>query len=149
MNKTQLIDSIAAKAGLSKVDSKKALDAFMDSVLSFSTLVAAIINYIWHLNLEGYLGIAIGFFIAKASIEILSEAVNSILGLRADGDLSKNIKKKILKFKEVQGVYDLNLHNYGPSSIVGSTHIQVRNDMTAEEIHILTREIEYEIYNEF
>ena len=32
MNKTQLIDSIAAKAGLSKVDSKKALDAFMDSV---------------------------------------------------------------------------------------------------------------------
>ena len=32
MNKTQLIDSIAAKAALSKVDSKKALDAFMDSV---------------------------------------------------------------------------------------------------------------------
>ena len=32
MNKTQLIDSIAAKAELSKVDSKKALDAFMDSV---------------------------------------------------------------------------------------------------------------------
>lgn len=124
-------------------------DAFMDSVLSFSTLVAAIINYIWHLNLEGYLGIIIGFFISKASIEILTEAVNSILGLRADGELSKNLKKRILKFNEVQGVYDLNLHNYGPSSIVASAHIQVRNDMTAEEIHILTREIEYQIYGEF
>ena len=124
-------------------------DAFTDSILSFSTLVAAIINYIWNLNLEGYLGIAIGFFIAKASIEILTEAVNSILGIRADGDLSKNLKNRILKFKEVQGVYDLNLHNYGPANIVGSTHIQVRNDMTAEEIHILTREIEYDIYSEF
>ncbi len=124
-------------------------DAFMDSVLSFSTLVAAIINYIWHLNLEGYLGIAIGFFIAKASIEILTEAVNSILGLRADGELSKSLKDRILQFEEVQGVYDLNLHNYGPSSIVGSTHIQVRNDMTAEEIHILTREIEYAVYKEY
>ena len=124
-------------------------DAFMDAILSFSTLVGGIVNYVWNLNIEGYLGLAIGFFIAKASIEIFTEAVNSILGLRADGDLSKNLKNKILKFKEVQGVYDLNLHNYGPSNIVGSTHIQVRNDMTAEEIHILTREIEYEVYAEF
>ena len=31
MNKTQLIDAIAAKSNLSKVDSKKALDAFMQT----------------------------------------------------------------------------------------------------------------------
>lgn len=124
-------------------------DAFMDSILSFSTLVTAIINYIWNIGLEGYLGVIIGLFIAKAAIEILGEAVNSILGVRADGELSKTLKKKILEFNEVQGVYDLNLHNYGPTSIVASAHIQVRNDMTAEEIHILTREIEYKIYEEF
>lgn len=34
MNKAQLISSIAEKSGLSKVDSKKALDAFMGSVAS-------------------------------------------------------------------------------------------------------------------
>jgi DNA-binding protein HU-beta len=32
MNKTQLIDAIAAKAGISKVDAKKALEAFIVSV---------------------------------------------------------------------------------------------------------------------
>lgn len=32
MNKTELIDAIAEKSGLSKVDSKKALEAFIDSV---------------------------------------------------------------------------------------------------------------------
>ena len=31
MNKAQLIDAIAEKAGLTKADSKKALDAFVDS----------------------------------------------------------------------------------------------------------------------
>jgi DNA-binding protein HU-beta len=31
MNKAQLIDAIAAKAGLTKADAKKALDAFIDS----------------------------------------------------------------------------------------------------------------------
>ena len=124
-------------------------DALMDSLLSFSTLVGAIINYIWHFKLEGYLGVVIGLFILKSSIEILKEAVDLILGLRADGDLTKKLKEKMNSFEEVQGVYDLNLHNYGPASIIASAHIQVRNDMTAEEIHILTREIEYLIYQEF
>ena len=32
MNKTQLIDAIAEKAGLTKVDSKKALEAFVSTV---------------------------------------------------------------------------------------------------------------------
>ncbi len=32
MNKTQLIDKIAEKSGLSKADSKKALDAFVASI---------------------------------------------------------------------------------------------------------------------
>lgn len=32
MNKTELISAIADKSGLSKVDSKKALDAFIDAV---------------------------------------------------------------------------------------------------------------------
>ncbi|MCQ2204990.1 MAG: HU family DNA-binding protein [Bacteroidales bacterium] len=30
MNKTQLVDAIAAKSGLTKADAKKALDAFID-----------------------------------------------------------------------------------------------------------------------
>lgn len=33
MNKTELIASIAEKSGLTKVDSKKALEAFMESVV--------------------------------------------------------------------------------------------------------------------
>ena len=34
MNKTELISAIAGKSGLSKVDSKKALDAFLSTVSS-------------------------------------------------------------------------------------------------------------------
>ena len=124
-------------------------DAFMDSILSFTTLIAAILNFIWKISLEGYLGVIISIIIIKSAIEILKEAVDSILGKRADKDLVLELKKEITSFKEVQGAYDLNLHNYGPSKIVASIHIQVRNDMTAEQIHILTREIEYKVYEKF
>lgn len=121
-------------------------DAFMDSVLSFTTLVAAIINYVLGLSLEGYLGVIISIIIIKSAIEILKETIDSLLGVRADRELSLKLKDMVMSFKDVQGAYDLNLHNYGPSKTVASIHIQVRNDMTAEEIHILTREIEYLVY---
>ena len=124
-------------------------DAFMDAVLSFTTLIAGITNYIWKWNLEGYLGVIISIFIIKSAIEMLKEAANSMLGERADSELSKKIKETVMSFDEVQGVYDLNLHNYGPSRTIASLHIQVRNDMNAGEIHILTREIAYKIYAEF
>ena len=124
-------------------------DAFMDSILSFSTLIAGIINYIWKLNLEGYLGVVISIFIIKSAIEMLKESANSMLGERADSELSKKIKDVVNSFDEVQGVYDLNLHNYGPSNTIASFHIQVRDDMNAGEIHILTREIAYKVYADF
>jgi len=124
-------------------------DAFMDAILSFSTLIAGILSYVWHFSLEGFLGVLISIFIIKSAVEMIKESANSMLGERADSELSNKIKQRVLKFDEVQGVYDLNLHNYGPSKTIASFHIQVRNDMNAGEIHILTREIAYQIYAEF
>ena len=124
-------------------------DALWDAVVSFSTLIAGIINYIWNFNLEGYLGIIISILIIKSAIGMFKESANSMLGERADSELSAKIKERVLEFEEVQGVYDLNLHNYGPSRTVASLHIQIRNDMNAGEIHILTRNITYKIFEEF
>ena len=124
-------------------------DAFMDSILSFTTLVAAIINYIWNLSLEGYLGVVIAIFIIKAAIEILKDTINSMIGERADKELTDKIKAKVCEYSEVQGAYDLILHNYGPSKMIGTVHIQIRDDMLAQEIHALTRQITNDIFNEF
>ena len=124
-------------------------DALMDSVLSFSTLLGALIKYIWNIGLEGYIGILISFVIVKTAIEVMKQSVNSILGVRVDSELAHKLKKRLVEFDEVEGAYDLNIHNYGPFNLVASVHVQVRNDMTAEEIHILTRKISYKIYKEF
>ena len=124
-------------------------DAFMDAVVSFTTLVAAIINIIWHLSLEGYLGVIIGIFIIKSAYEMLKETANTLIGERADKEFTDKIKEIVCSYNEVQGAYDLSLHNYGPSKIIGTVHIQVRDDMTAEEIHRLTKQMTIDIYKEF
>ena len=124
-------------------------DAFFDAVVSFSTLVAAIISIIWKVSLEGYLGVIIGALIIKSGVEILRETLNTIIGIRADGELSKKIKEKLNSYEQVEGAYDLILHSYGPSKIIGGVNIQVDENMTAKEIHGLSKKIQGDIYTEF
>ena len=135
-----------------KIDSQSLIasgtDAFMDSILSLFTFIAAIISMIWGISLEGYLGFVISVIIVKSSFEIMKETLNSIIGSRADSELTQKLREKVNKFEEVQGVYDITLHNYGPSQIMGSLHIQVDDNMTAKEIHKLTRKIQLQIYEE-
>lgn len=124
-------------------------DAIFDSVLSFSTLVGAIITMVWQISLDGWIGVVIAAFIIKASVEMLHEAWMDIVGRRPDSKLAKQIKTAISDFPEVSGAYDLVLHDYGPNEVIGSVHIQVPDKMDAKEIHRLTRDITYKIYAEF
>ena len=125
------------------------MDAFMDAILSLSTLFAAIVSMLWHISLEGYLGVIISLVIIKSSLEILKETSNTMIGGRVEAELTQKIKDNINHYPEVQGTYDLILHDYGPSKLVGSAHIQVRDDMTASEIHTLTRNISVDIFKKF
>lgn len=124
-------------------------DAFFDSVVSASTLITAIINIVWNIILEGYVGVIISALIIKSGVGILKETLNTMIGLRADSYLSKQIKDCINSFEDVEGTYDLILHSYGPSRIIGATNIQVDENMTAKEIHSLTKKIQNTIYDKF
>lgn len=79
---------------------------------------------------------------------MLKETLNSVIGTRVDEKLSKKIKETINEFNEVKGVYDLILHSYGPTQMIGSVHIEVDDDMTAKQIHSLTRTIEGKVFKE-
>ena len=124
-------------------------DALFDSILSLSTLVAALISIFFHISLEGILGVIISIVIIKASIDMIRETLDSMIGARVDSELSKKIKDSICELPEVYGAYDLSLHNYGPEEMQGSVHVEVDDSLTALEIHNLTRQISIKIYNEF
>lgn len=124
-------------------------DALFDSILSLSTLVAALVSIFFHISLEGILGVIISLVIIKASIDMIRETVDSMIGSRVDSELSRKIKESICELPEVYGAYDLSLHNYGPEDMQGSVHVEVDDSLTALEIHNLTRQISLKIYEEF
>ena len=124
-------------------------DAFFDAILSLSTLIAAIISIFFHIALEVILGVIISLVIIKASIDMLKETLDSMIGARVDSELSRKIKDSICELPEVYGAYDLSLHNYGPEDMQGSVHVEIDDSLTALEIHNLTRQISIRIFEEF
>lgn len=122
-------------------------DALLDSIISASTLLAAILYLIFGVSLEAWLGGIISILIIKSGCEMLIETLSEILGERAEASLVLDIKKTIKSFKDVSGAYDLVLNNYGPDSFNGSVHIEIPDTYTAEQIDALTRNIQFEVYN--
>lgn len=124
-------------------------DASFDAVISSATLVSAIITMTLGLNIEGWLGAVISLFIIKAGIEIITETLDNIIGVRTDKELSTGIKERINSFPQVHGSHDLILHSYGPSETLGSVHIEVDDSMTAAQIDELSRCLTAEVYKEY
>ena len=123
-------------------------DALLDSVISVSTLAAAAVYLIFKVSLEAWLGAVIAVVIIKAGFSMLRETLSKILGERVDIDLARDIKATISAFPEVNGVYDLVMHNYGPNSYNGSVHIEVPDTLSADDLDKLLRKIQVKVYNE-
>lgn len=121
-------------------------DALNDSIISASTLAAAAIYLVFGVSLEAWLGAFISAVIIKSGLEMLRDTVSEILGERVDAATSKAVKKTITETEGVYGAYDLIINNYGPSSQIGSVHIEVPDTMTARELDCLEREITTNVF---
>ena len=125
------------------------VEAKFDTLVSFSTLVAAFIFIFFGVSLEAYLGVVISLLLIKTAAEILKDTINKILGARPNLETIKAIYKEIRSIDGVLGAYDLMFHDYGPDKMLGSVHIEVAEDMTAGEIDTLIRRIQREIFTKF
>lgn len=123
-------------------------DAMFDSIISASTLVAAVIFLATGIKLEAWLGAAISLVIIKSGYEMLQDTISDILGKRVEADLARAVKASITSFPEVTGAYDLVVHNYGPNLLIGSVHIEIPDTMKADEIDLLERAIQAKVTEE-
>ena len=123
-------------------------DATLDAVISFSTLVAAVIFMVFNLALEAYLGAVIAAIIIKSGIEMLKGTISQLLGEQNDLEVARAIQKTVMGFKNVLGVYDLILNNYGPNRWNGSLHIEVPDTLSVVELDQLLREISVKVVKE-
>lgn len=116
-------------------------DALLDAVISASALAAAVLFIVSGISTEAWLGAVIALVIIRSGIEMLRESISRILGERTEGGFADRIKATITAFPEVTGAYDLVIHSYGPSTLVGSVHIEIPETMSVRRLAALEREI--------
>lgn len=120
-------------------------DASFDAILSASVLASAIVQIIWSISLEAYVGVVIAAFIIKAGIEMMVETLNDIIGKREDAETVRELKRIICEEDQVLGAYDLTLFNYGPDRNYASVHIELPDTMKVDEVDIITRRIQLDV----
>ena len=124
-------------------------DALFDAIITVATLISAGVMLLWHVSLDGILGALISLVIIKAGFEMLASPVDELLGARISPELVEDLKKEVMKFDGVHGIFDIILHNYGPDTLIGSLHISIDDTMSAYDIHGLTRNISERIHEKF
>ncbi len=121
--------------------SASGIDALYDALLTFGALVAALICMWWGIDIDGWVGLVISLFVVKAGVDIVRDAVASIIGERPPEEKVNKIRSLIAEHEGVLGVYDLMIDSFGPERVLVACRIEVRDDMSASEIHELTRHI--------
>lgn len=129
-------------------DSLKAsgTDALFDSIISFATIISAVIYLTTGFKTEAYLATIISVLIIRSGLMMLREIFSVIAGERVSPELSKNIKKSVREVPGVKGAFDLMIHDYGAQMIFCSLNIEVEESLTAREIDDISREVRRKVF---
>lgn len=125
-----------------------ALDSISDAVATFVVLSSTVVSHFTGLQIDGVCGMLVGIFIMYAGISAARDTINPLLGQPAEECFVKRVHEIVLSRKEILGMHDLVVHNYGPGRTMLSLHAEVPVDGSLVELHEVIDEVEHQISDE-
>ncbi|MBM6907278.1 cation diffusion facilitator family transporter [Collinsella intestinalis] len=119
-----------------------AVDSRNDVISTGAVLVSAVIAHLTGLDLDGWVGCAVGLFILWSGIGLVRETVDPLLGQAPSPELVDHIRTKIMSYPGVLGTHDLMVHDYGPGRQFASAHVEMAAEADPLESHDLIDNIE-------
>ncbi len=112
-----------------------ATDCLSDMISTFVVFVSMIITHFTSVNIDAYCGLAVSLFILWAGIKSAYETIGPLLGQPPEKEFVEQIEKIVLSGKDILGVHDLMVHDYGPGRCMVSLHAEVPANGDILEIH--------------
>lgn len=125
-----------------------ALDARGDVMISSTVVAGLLFSKFTGYEIDGFIGIFVAGMIVKSAFNLIRETLNPLLGTRQDGEILERMEHILLTSEEIFGVHDTVAHNYGPNTILATTHVEVREDIRLTEIHDIVDELEKRVKTE-
>lgn len=101
------------------------LDSLSDVAVTGAVILSMIITYFTGLSIDAYTGIVVSIFILLTGIGMIKETLSPLLGQAPNPNLVNEINKLVLSHKEIIGIHELMVHNYGPGRSVISLHAEM------------------------
>lgn len=102
-----------------------AADSRNDTVSTLAVLVALIVGTVFHLRIDGIMGLAVAAFILYSGVNMAKETISPLLGENASPELRQQIVELVNACPEVLGYHDLMVHDYGPGQRFASMHVEM------------------------
>jgi len=114
-----------------------AADSRNDCIATAAVLAAALVEGIWDIRVDGFIGLGVAVFILFSGWDMARQTISPLLGENANPELRSQILADIRSHPKVLGHHDLMVHDYGPGQRFASVHVEMdhREDpMTCHEI---------------
>lgn len=102
-----------------------ATDCRNDVIASLAVLTGCVIQMLFSVQLDGYIGLAVAGFIIYSGVGVAKETISPLLGQKADKKLTDDISNLVLSHEKVLGIHDLLVHDYGPGRCYASVHVEI------------------------
>lgn len=112
-----------------------AQDSKNDVIATGAVLSCAIIAYVADVELDAWVGLAVGLYIGWSGVELIRDTVSPLLGQAPDPELVAHIRSKIMSYPGVLGTHDLMVHDYGPGRQFASAHVEMAAETDPLESH--------------
>ncbi len=135
------LDSSAMKA--------TATDSLSDCITTTVVLLSMLVYQFLHVNLDGWSGLVVAFFILIAGISSARDTLSPLLGEAPDEEFVKEVEQMVMNHPDVVGVHDMVVHNYGPGRVMISLHAEVPGNQDIYSLHDEIDLIERELKQKF
>ncbi len=125
------------------------LDSIGDVLATFVVLISVILSTFFDFPFDPLAGIGVALFIGYNGVTILKNTVNALIGTRPQSDLTQEMTDFIKGFKEIEGLHDLIIHDYGPETKLATIHVEMSCDYSFIEAHAVIDTIENQVKEQF
>ncbi|MCI7725757.1 MAG: cation diffusion facilitator family transporter [Clostridiales bacterium] len=121
-----------------------AADSRNDCIATFAVLIAAIVEKVTHIPVDGWIGLGVALFILYSGLNLAKDTISPLLGENADTELREKIVDYIVAQPKVLGYHDLMVHDYGPGQRFASLHVEMDCREDPMDCHELIDDMERE-----
>lgn len=122
-----------------------AADSMSDVVATSVVLLSMLVERFADINVDGWCGTLVALCILYAGYHAARDTISPLLGQPPDPELIEQIRTITLSYKEIVGIHDLVVHDYGPGRLMISLHGEVLGSGDIFELHDVIDRAEKEL----